>query len=131
MLSTGRELGSQGPCGPVTCGGSSLGAHGHMAAHVRCAPQEAGSRGGAVHQHSCPRGQEEAQPRLRGLQLVVAAAAALDLVGTRGWVHGADRPPFNKALAAARVLSWLPPWAGGLAWPCLRISGFQGGRAVF
>lgn len=52
----------------------------------------------------------------------------LDPVGTRGWVRGADCPPFNKALAAARVLSWLPPWTGGLAQPCLpsRASGEEG-----
>lgn len=36
-------------------------------------PQEAGGRGGAIQQCSRARGQEEAQPWLRGLQLVVAA----------------------------------------------------------
>lgn len=62
-------------------GGSGPGTH--MAALVCCfSPQETGSRGRTLHQCSCPRGQEKAQPRFWGLQLVVAGWPLWILVGT-------------------------------------------------
>lgn len=40
--------------------------------------QETSSRGRAINQHGCPHGQEEAQPGLWGLQLLVAVGWLID-----------------------------------------------------
>ena len=119
----------QGEGGGV--GAPSSGPGTRMAALVCCfSPQETGSRGRTLHQCSCPRGQEKAQPRFWGLQLVVAAGWPLwILVGT--WTVSLSCLPFelrlNKALVYWPGSSFLalgvhgPPRLslGRMAWPCL------------
>ncbi|XP_030895298.1 RING-type E3 ubiquitin-protein ligase PPIL2 isoform X1 [Leptonychotes weddellii] len=78
--------------------------------------QETGSRGRALHQHSCPCGQEEAQPRLWGLQLMVAAGRPLwSPGGTQGWgpvSTSQSSLPFRLQLTKALTCCPSP-----LSWP--------------